>query len=197
MRRHPVVTTGTLIAVMVFLSACGSSSKSSAGAGSTTSASSPSTLHNALTCTTFAGKLTLSPPVSPTVSEAHDISVTGTLSGCTGTPGIASGDLTLSAKEADKLNCAQLISYTKPSTATVSVKWNNGKTSTGTDFVVGFEEVTKTTISGQVASGDVFVGKTATAATVNTPDGGGCITGGASLSTATLALAPGTNVAIG
>src|SRR5438477_1747985 len=195
MRRHPVVTTGTLIAVMVFLSACGSSSKSSAGAGSSTSASSPGTLNNALTCTTFTGKLTLSPPVSPTVSEAHDISVTGTLSGCTGTPGITSGDLTLSAKEADKLNCAQLIAYTKPSTANVSVKWNNGKTSTGSDFVVGFEEVTKTTISGQVTGGDVFVGKTATAATVNTPDGGGCTTAGASLSAATLALAPNTNIA--
>jgi hypothetical protein len=197
MRRHPVVTTGTLIAVLVFLSACGSSSKSSAPGGSTTSASSPGTLNNALTCTTFTGKLTLSPPVSPTVSEAHDISVTGTLSGCTGTPGITGGDLTLSAKEADKLNCAQLISYAKPSTANVSVKWNNGKTSTGSEFVVGFVAVTKTTISGQVNGGDVFVGKTSTAATVNTPDGGGCTTQGASLSTATLALAPGTNVNIG
>jgi hypothetical protein len=194
-RRHLFVTTGTLIAVMVFLSACGSSSKSSAPAGSTTSASSPSTLTNALTCTTFAGKLTLTPPVSPTVSEAHSISVTGTLSGCTGTPGITGGDLTLDAKEADKLNCAELIAYQKPNTANVSVKWNNGKTSTGAEFVVGFE--TKTTISGQVTAGDVFVGKTATAATVNTPDGGGCTTEGASLSTATLALAPGTNVAIG
>ena len=197
MRRHLVVTTGTLIAVMVFLSACGSSSKSSAGAGSTTSTSGPSTATNALTCTTFAGKLTLTPPVSPTVSEAHSISVTGTLSGCTGTPGITSGDLTLEAKEAEKLNCAELIAYQKPNTASVSVKWNNGTTSTGAEFVVGFESVTKTTISGQVTGGDVFVGKTATAATVNTPDGGGCTTEGASLSTATLALAPGTNLAIG
>ncbi len=79
----------------------------------------------------------------------------------------------------------------------MSVKWNNGTTSTGEDFVVGFEAVTKTTISGQVTGGDMFVGKTSTAATVNTPDGGGCTTQGASLSTATLALAPGTNVAIG
>jgi hypothetical protein len=195
MRRHLVVTTGTLIAVMVFLSACGSSSKSSAPGGSTTSAPASA---NVLTCTTFAGKLTLTPPLSPTVSEAHAVSVEGTLSGCTGTPGITGGDLTLSlVKETDKLNCAQLIADTKPNTATVSVKWNNGKTSTGAEFVVAFQSVTKTTISGQITGGDMFVGKTSTATTVNTPDGGGCTTEGVSLSTATLALAPGTEVAIG
>ena len=198
MRRHLVGSTGTLIAVMVLLSACGSSSKSSASSGSTTSAStSPPASASALTCTTFAGNLTLSPPVSPTVSEAHTVNVTGKLSGCTGTPGITSGDLTLEAKVTDKLNCAQLIAYSKPNTANLSVKWNNGTTSTGAEFVVTFQEVTKFLISGQVTAGDVFVYKTATAETVNTPDGGGCITGGASLSVATLALAPGTNLAIG
>ena len=194
MRRHLVGSTGTLIAVMVLLSACGSSSKSSAPSGSTTS--SPASA-NALTCTTFAGSLNLSPPVSPTVSEAHTVNVTGKLSGCTGTSGITSGDLTLEAKVTDKLNCAQLIAYSKPNTADLSVKWNNGTTSTGAEFVVTFQEVTKFLISGQVTAGDVFVYKTATAETVNTPDGGGCITGGASLSVATLALAPGTNLAIG
>jgi len=135
--------------------------------------------------------------VSPTVSEAHSISVTGTLSGCTGTPGITSGDLTLEAKEAEKLNCAELIAYQKPNTASVSVKWNNGTTSTGAEFVVTFQEVTKFLISGQITAGDAFVYKTATAQTVNTPDGGGCLTGGASLSVVTMALAPGTNLAIG
>jgi hypothetical protein len=194
MRRHLVVSTGTLIAVMVLLSACGSSSKSSGSSGSTTS--SPAAA-DALTCTTFAGSLKLSPPVSPTVSEAHTVNVTGKLSGCTGTPGITGGDLTLETKVTDKLNCAQLISYSKPNTANLSVKWNNGTTSTGAEFVVTFQEVTKFLISGQITAGDMFVYKTATAQTVNTPDGGGCITGGASLSVATLGLAPGTSLAIG
>jgi hypothetical protein len=192
MRRHLVGSTGTLIAVMVLLSACGSSSKSSSGSTTSSPASA-----NALTCTTFAGSLNLSPPVSPTVSEAHTVNVTGKLSGCTGTPGITSGDLTLYAKVTDKLNCAQLISYSKPNTANLSVKWNNGTTSTGSGFVVTFQDVTKFLISGQITAGDMFVYKTATAQTVNTPDGGGCITGGASLSVATLGLAPGTNLAIG
>ena len=191
MRRHLVVSTGTLIAVMVLLSACGSSSKSSAPP-----TSSP-TSANALTCTTFAGSMNLAPPVSPTVSEAHTVNVTGKLSDCTGTPGITSGDLTLLGKVTDKLNCAQLISYSKPNTANLSVKWNNGTTSTGAEFVVTFQEVTKFLISGQVTAGDAFLYKTATAQTVNTPEGGGCLTGGASLSVVTMALAPGTNLAIG
>ena len=198
MRRHLVVSTGTLIAVMVLLSACGSSSKSSAPSGSNTSASTSSPASaDALTCTTFTGSLNLSPPVSPTVSEAHTVNVTGKLSGCTGTPGITSGDLTLYAKVTDKLNCTQLITYSKPNTANLSVKWNNGTTSTGAEFLVTFQDVTKFLISGRIEAGDMFVYKTATAQTVNTPEGGGCLTGGASLSVVTLALAPGTDLAIG
>ena len=195
MRRNLVVSTGTLIAVMVLLSACGSSSKSSAP-GSNTSTSAPASA-NALTCTTLAGSLNLSPPVSPTVSEAHKVTVTGKISGCTGTPGITSGDLTLEVKVADKLNCAQLIAYSKPKRANLSVTWNNGTRSTGSEILVTFQDVTKFLISGDITAGNVFVDKTATAETVNTPDGGGCISGGASLSVATLALAPGTNLAIG
>ena len=192
MRRHLVVTTGTLIAVMVVLSACGSSSKkSNAGSGSTTSAPSSSSTPagGSLTCTTFTGTLTVTPPLSPTTSETHTLSATGKLSGCTGTPGITSGDLTFTAKPADKLNCSQLIAYTKPTTSTVTIKWDNGKTSTGDNFTVAFEQVTKTTISGSFSGGDVFVGKTATTATQNTPDGNGCTAQGVSLNTASLALA--------
>jgi hypothetical protein len=43
----------------------------------------------------------------------------------------------------------------------------------------------------------MFVGNQATAETQNTPDGGGCVTQGASLSTATLTLKPGTKVLVG
>src|SRR5262249_9512325 len=173
---------------------------------STTSAStSPPASTNTFTCTTFAGKLTLSPPVSPTVSEAHKIKVTGTLSDCTGTPGITTGDLTTQATVSDKLNCAQLASYKKLNkSAAVSVKWNNGTTSIGSEFVVSFETVAHFLISGKFDDGDIFVNKTATVATVNTPVGGGCsvafggrTTSRASLSTATLGLKPGTNVMIG
>ena len=197
MRSRLVVTTGTLIALMVFLSACGSSSKSDAGAGSTTSASSSPPASADLTCTTFDGKLTLDPPISPTASEAHKFDVTGTLSGCTGTEGITSGDLTLSAEVADPLNCAQLIAYLKPNTANVSIEWNNGKKSTGDAFTVAFDQVTKTTISGDFNGGDTFVGKSATASTSNKADDGGCTDAGVSLSSVTLALAAGTNLTIG
>jgi hypothetical protein len=192
MRRHLVVSTGTLIAVMVLLSACGSSSKSSAPPGSSTPAST-----RALTCTTMTATLNLSPPVSPTVSETHKINLVGKLSGCTGTAGITGGDLTVEVNVPDKLNCAQLVSYSKPNRAVLSVAWNNGARSTGSEFLVTFQDVTKFLISGRVSAGSVFVGKTATAATVNTPEGGGCISGGASLAVADLALAPGTDLEIG
>jgi hypothetical protein len=192
MRRHLVVSTGTLIAVMVLLSACGSSSKSSAPSDT----SSP-TSANALTCTALTASLTLAPPVSPTVSETHKINVAGKLSGCTGTPGITSGDLTVEVNMKDKLNCAELISYTTPNRAVLSVTWNDGSRSTGSGFLVTFQDVTKFLISGRVTAGSSFVGKTATAQTVNTPEGGGCISGGASLGVATLALAPGTELEIG
>jgi hypothetical protein len=141
--------------------------------------------------------LNLSPPVSPTVSETHKINVVGKLSGCTGTAGITGGDLTVEVNVPDKLNCAQLISYTKPNRAVLSVTWNNGATSTGSGFLVTFQDVTKFLISGRVTAGSVFVRDTATAATVNTPEGGGCISGGASLGVADLALAPGTQLEIG
>ena len=194
MRRHLVVSTGTLIAVMVLLSACGSSSKSSGPSGSDTSTPASA---NALTCTGLTANLNVTPPVSPTVSETHKVNVTGKLSGCTGTPGITSGDLTLEVNVSDKLNCAQLISYSKPNRAVLSVTWNDGTASTGSGFLVTFQDVTKFLISGRVTAGASFVGKTATAQTVNTPEGGGCISGGASLGVATLAFAPGTELEIG
>jgi hypothetical protein len=199
MRRHLFASTGTLIAVMVLLPACGSSSKSSSSSGATTSPSTSSPLPTyALTCTTFAGKLTLSPPVSPTVSVAHKINVTGTLSDCTGTPGITSGDLTALATVSDKVNCAQLDSYSKPDkSVAVSIKWNNGTRSIGSEFVVSFETPTNFLISGKFDAGSMFLGKTATMTTLNTPDGGGCTTAGTSLSTATLALKPGSQALLG
>jgi hypothetical protein len=150
-----------------------------------------------LSCTTFAGTLTVTPPLSPTTSESHTLSATGKLSGCTGTAGITSGDLTFTAKPADKLNCAQLIAYTKPTTATVTIKWDNGKTSSGDSFTVAFEQVTKTTISGSFTGGDEFVGKTSTVSTLNTPDGNGCTAQGVSLNTASLSLAGGSAFTIG
>ena len=204
MRTKFVVTTATLIAITAFLPACSSTSspKSSATttapAGSTTSASSAPTSSSgaatALTCTKFAGTLTLSPPVSLTVSVAHTLTARGTVSGCTGTPGITSGVLTFVEKETTKLNCAELLTYTEPGTASVSVNWDNGKTSMGAKLAVTYASVTSSTISGKFTSGTAFVGKTSSASTVNTPNGGGCVTN--SLTTATLSLTPGTEYTI-
>jgi hypothetical protein len=136
--------------------------------------------------------------VSPPLSEIHKINVTGTISGCTGTPGITTGDLTLLASVTDKLNCAQLISYSKPNkSSSLSIKWNNGTISTGSEFVVSLQTVANFLISGRFDAGAIFVGKYGTAQTQNTPVGGGCVTPGVSLSTATLALKPGTKLLIG
>ena len=195
MRRHLVVTTAVLIAIAALLPACSSSSKSSSTTTSTepaeTTTSTPAAA-TLLTCKKLAGTLTVSPPISPTVSEAHTLSAKGTLSDCTGTPGITSGTLTFTAKVTAKLNCAQIVSYSQPGTANASVTWSNGKKSTGVNLAVTYEAVTTSTISGKFTSGSVFVGKTSTATTINSPNGGGCVTQGVSLTTASLSLAPGT-----
>src|SRR5262245_50744776 len=111
-RRNVVVSTGMLIAMIVLLSACGSSSKDSADAP--TSAAESTTSKNVLTCKTFYGKLTLSPPIAPGASVTHRINVTGKLSDCTGTPGITSGEVTSLASVTDKLDCEQLATYKQP-----------------------------------------------------------------------------------
>jgi hypothetical protein len=188
-----------LIAIAALLPACSSSSKpasssTTTSAGSTTSTPGPAPL---LTCKALTGTLTVSPPISPTVSEAHTLSAKGTLSDCTGTPGITSGKLTFVEKVSAKLNCAEIVTYTQPGTANVSVTWSNGKTSTGTNLAVTYQAVTTSTISGKFTSGTVFVGKTSTATTVNNPDGGGCVTKGVSLKTATLSLARNTEYTVG
>jgi hypothetical protein len=197
-RKHLVVTTAAMFAIAA-VSACSSSSssKSSQPAGSTTSAATaPAGPAAALTCATFAGTLKVSPPVSPTVSVAHTLTAKGTLSGCTGTPGITSGELGFVAKRTAKLNCAEIATFKEPGTASVSVKWNNGQTSTGPNLAVTYDSVVSSTISGKFTGGTAFVGKTSTSTTVNSPDNGGCFTEGVSLSTATLSLAQGTTYTI-
>ena len=140
--------------------------------------------------------MTLTPPISPTVSEAHTLRAGGTLSGCTGTPGITSGELTFVVNETAKLKCSEVLTYSQPGTASVSVKWNNGKTSTAEKLAVTYDSVATSTISGKFTGGTAFVGTTSNATTTNRPDGGGCVTSGVSLSTATLSLATGTQYTI-
>ena len=134
--------------------------------------------------------------MSPTVSVAHTLSAKGTLSGCTGTPGITSGELTFVAKGTAKLNCAEIVAYKEPGTASVAVKWNNGTTSTGPSLAITYDSVTTTTITGKFTGGNAFIGKTSTSTTVNSPDDGGCVTEGVSLKTATLSLQAGTTYTI-
>ena len=184
-----------LIAIAAFLPACSSSSSpkssSTTNAPDETTTSAPGAAA-VLTCTKFAGTLTLSPPISPTVTATHSLSAKGTLSGCTGTPGITSGELSFVVTDTAKVKCSDLLTYTQPGTASVSVKWNNGKTSTADKLAVTYDSVATSTISGKFTGGTAFVGKTSNATTTNRPNGGGCVTSGVSLSTATLSLAPDT-----
>lgn len=189
-----------LIAIAALLPACSSSSSPKSSTSTNTAAGSTTTSTpgavTLLTCTKLDGTLTVSPPISPTVSEAHTLSAKGTLSGCTGTPGITTGALTFVAKVTAKLNCAEILTYSQPGTASASVKWSDGKTSTGDNLAVTYESVTTSTISGKFTGGTAFVGKTSSATTINSPNGGGCVTKGVSLKTAALSLAPGTEYTI-
>jgi hypothetical protein len=192
-RRNVVASTGTVIAMIVLLSACGSSSKDSTADSPTSAAT---TSGNVLTCKTFFGKLTLDPPIAPGAAVTHKINVTGKLSDCTGSSGITSGEVTSLASVTDKLDCEQLATYKQPNkSAAISITWSNGKRSIGSGFVVSFERVTSFLISGKFDAGGEFVNRTATLTTQNTRDKG--CTGNGDLETATMTLKPGTSFLVG
>jgi hypothetical protein len=86
------------------------------------------------TCKKNVGTATFTPALPPANSSKTvntTVKSTGKVSGCTG-GGVTSGTYTSTYKvTAD--NCKKLLTYTgKTTTAPITTKWNNGKTSTGT-----------------------------------------------------------------
>ena len=163
-------------------------------------AASPAGAATLLTCTKLAGTATWSPPVSPTVIGLHNVSSSAKLTGCTGTAGVTSGTTTFSSKGTTKEDCAILLASKASSTATASVKWSNGKTSIFAKLTLTYAgNAGAEKIVGKVTGGTetAFVGKTSTLVSQFVPVGGGCLTKGVSLKTATVALKAGTKSTLG
>ena len=138
----------------------------------------------ALTCTKLTGTATFTPPVTPTASVAHKVTSKSTLSGCTGTKGITSGVATFSSTT-KKENCAQLLANKSASTATVTVKWNNGKVSGPGTLKETYVSLGVVKLVGKITKGTVFVGKTSSSEASFLPKAGstkvGCVTPGVNL----------------
>jgi hypothetical protein len=161
---------------------------------------SPAGAASLLTCTKLAGTATWTPPVSPTVKATHTVTAKATLSGCTGTKGITSGVTSFLSKGTTKENCAVLIASKAPSTASASVKWSNGKTSVLAKLTLTYGgSVGAQVITGKITGGTQtsFIGKTTKLTSQFIPNGGGCLTKGVSLKTASVSLKKGTKSTLG
>ena len=128
-------------------------------------------------CSKGSGTATFAPGLfklqSGAAAETHEatstIGATGTVSGCSG-GGVVSGTTTSTIKIADPTNCNSLLDSKEPpaspaTVGTLTVKWNNGKTSTvGAITLTSVPgQSTQANLSGKVTSGTLFKGLTVTA----------------------------------
>jgi hypothetical protein len=148
-----------------------------------------------LTCTKLTGTATFTPPVSPTVIATHKISSKSTISGCTGTPGVTSGQVTFTSTSI-KENCKILLANKATSKATISVKWSNGKVSGPGTATVSYVSLGVVKITAKTTAGTIFLGKTSVSEALFLPKGGGCLTAGKSLGTTSVSFPKGQKLVI-
>jgi hypothetical protein len=131
-------------------------------------AASPAGAAGGVTCKTAAGTATFKPPL-PVVSSKTlvkgTLSAAGTVSKCTGSPGVTSGKTKFtSPKSTTGSNCTTLASpdpKSKGTVGTIVITWNNKKTSTAKVFTikqVSKKDPTHATTKGKITAG-LFVGK--------------------------------------
>jgi hypothetical protein len=132
-------------------------------------------------CTTTTGKATFTPPL-PVASSSKKVLATITstakTSKCSG-GGVTSGTISGKFKFAKPGNCATLIQGSNgASTGTITIKWNNGKTSAGSATIKQVSgSATKATVAGTVKSG-LFKGRhsSVTVTFALSSSGGNCTT---------------------
>jgi hypothetical protein len=113
-----------------------------------------------LTCAKPSGFVTFTPGLG-TTPKIQTTNFTLPVTGCKGTPGVTSGSSKGSSKGTKPQSCGTFASAGK-TTTTVTITWNNKKTSTAslaTTIVPGAKGVITATVSGKVSKG-LFVGKT-------------------------------------
>jgi hypothetical protein len=130
-------------------------------------------------CTKAAGSATFKPPL-PKIGNPKKVSAklasVGTVSGCTG-GGVKSGKTSFTQTSKPRpANCTTLVTVKKsdpPTVGTLTIKWNNGKTSTAKGFKIKQTAATEATTTGKVTAG-LFVGKTISGTITFTPQKDGC-----------------------
>jgi hypothetical protein len=100
------------------------------------------------------------PPTGDAADAVQTFKVAATLSGCTGAPGVTTGTAagTLKSTSPSKPTCADLAVPGSKAAGTVTVKWNNGKTSNAT-LTVTVDAPQHGKLSGKVTGG-LFKGGT-------------------------------------
>ena len=117
---------------------------------------SPAQAAGGTTCKTNIGASVFTPALPPLSSSATVNSTTvgtGKISGCVG--GGVTGGTYKSTLKYTAYNCKQLITYNpKPRTGTITTKWSNGQTSTGTITLHAIKgSISKVNVTGVTTAG--------------------------------------------
>jgi hypothetical protein len=147
---------------------------------------SPAGAAGGVSCATAAGTATFKPalpPIGSTAKVKGTLSAAGTLSKCTGAPGVTSAKTKFtSPKSTTGANCTTLSSpdpKSKGTVGTIVITWNNKKTSTAKVFTI--KQVSKkdpvhATTKGKITAG-LFVGKSITGTVLYSLPKGACSAG--------------------
>jgi len=106
------------------------------------------------------GVFTPAVPKGAVTKKASKLTATGKVSGCTGSVKSGTTKFVQTSKPVPG-NCQTLLvvnSADKPAVGTLTIKWNNGKTSVAKGFKIKQTKATEATTTGKITSG-LFVGK--------------------------------------
>jgi hypothetical protein len=122
------------------------------------------------------GVFTPAVPKGATTKKASKLTATGKVSGCTGSVRSGTTKFVQTSKPVPG-NCQTLLvvsSADKPAVGTLTIKWNNGKTSTAKGFKIKQTKATEATTTGKITSG-LFVGKVIKGTVTFKPKQGDCV----------------------
>ncbi len=129
-------------------------------------------------CSKASGTGVFTPPIPKGAGpkRASKLSASGTVSGCNATVKSGTTKFVQTSKPVPG-NCQTLLvvnSADKPTIGTLTIKWNNGKTSTAQGFKIKQTKSTEATTTGKITSG-LFVGKVISGTVTFKPKQGDCV----------------------
>ena len=130
-------------------------------------------------CSKAAGSATFTPPLprlGSTKKVNSKLTAKGTVSGCIGGHVTKGTTSFVQTSKPTPANCQTIVKpdpKAAPTLGTLTIKWNNGKTSTAKGFKIKQTDATTATTTGKITSGN-FAGKTIKGTVSFTPESGGC-----------------------